>query len=338
MKIKRNYSLKLHNTFGIDVKADYYVSVASSYELAELLESRLFKNNKCQILGGGSNILFIEDFKGLVIDINIKGIKYAEVTKEHVTIEAGAGELWHDFVSTCLLNKFYGLENLALIPGKIGAAPVQNIGAYGVEQKDFFVSLEGFDLTTHQKKIMLADECRFSYRDSVFKNNLRDKFIITSVNYKLKKQEEPNISYKELAEEFARYPDLKPGATDIFDTVIRLRTKKMPIAGKLGNAGSFFKNPIVTKKKYDYMLSKETDFPGYVTDDGMVKIPAAWLIERSGWKGQRIGDAGVFDNHALILVNHGNATGEQILTLAENIKKSVMDNFGISLEFEVNIV
>ena len=172
MKIKRNYSLKLHNTFGIDVKSDYYVSVANSYELEELLDSRLFKTNMYQIIGGGSNILFTKDFKGLVIDISIKGIKYAEVTKDYVTIETGAGEIWHDYVSTCLINKYYGLENLALIPGKVGAAPVQNIGAYGVEQKDFFVSLEGFDLTTHEKKIMSPDDCQFSYRDSIFKNKL----------------------------------------------------------------------------------------------------------------------------------------------------------------------
>ncbi len=338
MEILNNYSLKQHNTFGIDAKADFYISVRNNDEIEELINTNIFQNNKYFILGGGSNVLFADDFKGLVIDINIRGIKILETKDDFVTIEVGAGEYWDDFVSICINNKFYGLENLALIPGKVGAAPVQNIGAYGAEQKDFFETLSGYNIEKKQFETLNHDECKFNYRDSVFKHELKNKFIITNVRYKLCKVEKINLSYKELSNEISMSNIEKPDAKIIYDTVRRLRTNKLPDYRLLGNAGSFFKNPIISSEKFNNLKSKYFEMQGYSLTDDKVKISAGWLIEQCGWKGKQIGNAGVYDKHSLIIVNHDNATGQEILNLSNQIKQSVWDKFDIQLENEVLII
>ena len=338
MEILENYSLKEHNTFGIDAKCNYYVSIRNEDEIVELVNSDIFKNNKIFILGGGSNILFADDFKGLVIDVNIRGIKIIDSEDDFVIIEAGAGEYWDDFVTLCLNNKFYGLENLTLIPGKVGAAPVQNIGAYGVEQKDYFHSLSGYNLETNKFDSLDYEECKFSYRDSVFKYELKNKFIITQVRYKLNKKEKLNLSYKELSNEITKFNIEKPGAKLVYDTVRRLRTSKLPDYRLFGNAGSFFKNPIITIDKFKSLKEKFPEIKSFNIADDKVKVPAGWLIEQCGWKGKREGNCGVSDKHALILVNYGNATGNDILELSMKINNSVKDKFDIELEKEVLII
>lgn len=338
MVILENYSLKNHNTFGIEAKADYYVSIRNEEEIEELIKTEIFQNNKFFVLGGGSNVLFKGDFKGLVIDINIRGVKISETGDDFIAIEVGAGEYWDDLVALCLNNKYYGLENLALIPGKVGAAPVQNIGAYGVEQKDFFHSLSGYNMEKEQFESLNQNDCKFNYRDSIFKHELKNKFIISQVRYKLSKNEKVNLSYKELSHEFNDNNITKPDAKLVYDTVKRLRTQKLPDYRLQGNAGSFFKNPIISKEKFNKLKSKNPELNGYTISDNKVKVSAGWLIELCRWKGKQIGNAGVSEKHALIIVNHGNATGYDILNLSEQIRQSVMDKFDIELENEVMII
>ncbi|OGU10490.1 MAG: UDP-N-acetylenolpyruvoylglucosamine reductase [Ignavibacteria bacterium GWB2_35_12] len=338
MEILKNYSLKNHNTFGIDAKADFYVSIRNNEEIEELINTSLFQNDKFFILGGGSNVLFTGNFKGLIIDINIRGIKILETNDDKITIEVGAGEHWDDLVTICLNNKFFGLENLALIPGKVGAAPVQNIGAYAVEQKDFFYSLTGYNIEKKQFETLNYDDCKFNYRDSVFKHELKNNFIITQVRYKLNKNENINLSYKELSQEISKFNIEKPDAKLIYDTVRRLRTHKLPDYRLLGNAGSFFKNPIISKGKFDKLKEIFTELQGYTLANNKVKVSAGWLIEQCGWKGRQIGKAGVSEKHALIIVNHGNAKGHDILNLSEQIKQSIIDKYDIELENEVLII
>ena len=338
MEILENYSLKNHNTFGIDAKADFYVSIRNNEEIEELVKTDIFKNNKSFILGGGSNILFKDNFKGLVIEINIRGIKILESKDDHLIIEVGAGEYWDDLVSMCLNNKYYGFENLALIPGKVGAAPVQNIGAYGVEQKDFFESLSGYNIEKNRFETLNYDECKFNYRDSIFKHELKNKFIITNVRYKLSKLERINLSYKELSQEINKLNIEKPDAKLVFDTVRRLRTQKLPDYRLHGNAGSFFKNPIISIDKFNKLKSKYPELNGYTINDNKVKVSAGWLIEQCGWKGKQIGNAGVSEKHALILVNLGKASGQDILNMSKQIKQSVIDKYDIELENEVLII
>ncbi|TAL66865.1 MAG: UDP-N-acetylmuramate dehydrogenase [Bacteroidetes bacterium] len=338
MEILENYSLKNLNTFGIDAKADYYVSIRNEEEIEELVNTGIIQNNKFFILGGGSNILFADNFKGLVIDINIRGIKIIESKEDSILIEAGAGEFWDDLVTLCLNNKFYGLENLALIPGKVGAAPVQNIGAYGVEQKDFYDSLSGYNLESQKNETLNYNKCRFNYRDSVFKLELKNKFIITQVRYKLNKSENLNLSYKELSQEIDKVNVEKPDAKLVYDTVRRLRTSKLPDYRLLGNAGSFFKNPIISENNFNKLKERYNDIKGFNLPDAKVKLSAGWLIEQCGWKGKRIGNTGVSEKHALILVNFGNATGKEILELSEKIRHKVIEKFEIELENEVLII
>jgi UDP-N-acetylmuramate dehydrogenase len=267
-----------------------------------------------------------------------KEIIVAENNEESVDVSADAGVEWHTFLTWCLEHKFYGLENLALIPGTIGAAPVQNIGAYGIEQADFFQSLEAFDTKAGENLVFNSEDCCFDYRYSIFKNELRNRYIVTNVTYRLNLLPIINLSYKELFGELNKLNLEQIMPENVFNAVIELRQRKLPDPAILGNAGSFFKNPVIENNKYHELKQKYSHLKSFNNDDGMAKIPAAQLIELCGWKGKRLGDAGVSENHALILVNYGNATGEEIIELSEKISDSVFDKFGIKLEKEVQVV
>ena len=337
LDFQKNKDLARLTTFGVHAKAAFFVDITNEEDVFELLSSKIFKDSRKIILGGGSNVLFAGNYDGLVIHNAIKGINVESTDKDDVYIKAGAGENWHEFVEYCVKNGFHGLENLALIPGNLGAAPVQNIGAYGVEQNMFFVSLEGIDLVSGEKKTFNNAECKFGYRDSVFKNELKGKFLITSVTYRLNKNFTPNIFYRDLK---LKFEDKEPSAKELFDAVIEIRRSKLPEPEELGNAGSFFKNPVITLNEHDKFTSKFPDMHGRETEDHRFKLSAAKLIDTAGWKGKTLNDtdAGVYEGHALILINHGNATGEEIYELSERIIADIREQFGITLEREVNII
>lgn len=340
MIFQEKFSLKKYNTFGIDAKAKYYCEVDSEDDFADILYSDIFNNNKKFILGGGSNILFTKNFNGLVINMNIQGIEIVNNEKETVTIKVGAGVTWHEFVKFTVDNHYYGLENLALIPGKVGAAPVQNIGAYGVEQESCYVEAEGVHLKAKAMQPISKGRAKFGYRDSIFKNKLKDEFVITSVIYKLSKIQNYNLSYKEL-ENTLISNNLEINQKNIFDCVVNLRTSKLPNPEVIGNCGSFFKNPIITNEFAEGLLSKFPEAKTFEYIEGSKKVSAGWLIEQAGWKGKRLNetsDAGVSYKHALVLVNYGNAKGEEIYELSSNIIESVKLKFGIELDREVNLL
>ncbi len=338
MEILQDLSLKSLNTFGIDVRAKLLLDLDKESKINELINTLKNVPENILCLGGGSNILFVDDFNGLIILNNLKGMKIIESNDEFVILEVAAGENWHNFVKLSLKNKYYGLENLALIPGKVGGSPIQNIGAYGAEQSDFFVYLKALDLENFQIKTFTKDECGFNYRTSVFKNKFKKKYLVISVAYKLFKKPSINLKYSELAEEVQKIPTINPDPEYIFETVCRIRQRKLPDPTVLPNAGSFFKNPIIEKDKFYQIKENFEDFRGYEMPDGRIKVFAAWLIEKCGWKGFRDGNAGVHQNHALILVNYGNATGAEIFNLSNKIKDSVLQKFDILLEPEVEIV
>ncbi len=338
MNIKKDYSLKSLNTFGIDVSADYFVEIFSKEELKEILNEGILSNNTWLVLGGGSNILFISDFKGVVIRNSIPGIEIINEDDEHAVIEAGAGVIWNSLVNYCVERNFGGIENLVLIPGTVGAAPIQNIGAYGQELKDTFVELTGLFAETGSEKTFIKSECNFSYRNSIFKNELKNKFIITSVKLKLKKNPDVNTSYKDVKDELTRLRITNPTIKDVSNVVKSIREGKLPDPDKTGNAGSFFKNPIVTEGKLKELKKDYPDVKTFTAEEGKVKIPAAWLIEKCGWKGKRIGNAGTHTTQPLVLVNYGGASGKEVLDLADKIKDDVYNKFGIQLEFEVNVI
>lgn len=338
MEILQGISLKDYNTFGVNVKAEYFCVARNVEQLESLIESKLSSDNSYLVLGGGSNVLFTEDYSGVIVIPKLKGIKISESTDDYVVLTVGAGEKWANFVEICLKNKWYGLENLACIPGRVGAAPIQNIGAYGAEQSDFFHSLTGYDTRKKEFVTMSKEDCHFSYRDSVFKNELLDKFIVTEVRYKLSKKQILNTSYKDIKREIEKFVVKNPDSQYIYDTVARLRKRKLPDPAILGNAGSFFKNPIIENDKYNNIKHLIEDVPVFRIDNNKIKLSAAWLIEKLGWKGKRRGDAGVYENHSLILVNYGKAKGEEILSLAKDIERSVLDSYDIALEREVRVI
>lgn len=338
MEILQDISLKSFNTFGIDVRAKLFLDLDKESKINKLINTLKNVPENILCLGGGSNILFVDDFDGLIILNNLKGMKIIESNDDFVILEVAAGENWHNFVKLTLKNKYYGLENLALIPGKVGGAPIQNIGAYGAEQSDFFVYLKALDLENFQIKTFTKDECGFNYRTSVFKNKFKKKYLVISVAYKLFKKPSINLNYSELAEEVRKIPAINPDPEYIFELVCRIRQRKLPDPTVLPNAGSFFKNPIIEKDKFYQIKENFEDFRGYEMPDGRIKVFAAWLIEKCGWKGFRDGNAGVHQNHALILVNYGNATGAEIFNLSNKIKDSVLQKFDILLEPEVEIV
>jgi UDP-N-acetylmuramate dehydrogenase len=341
MQVQKDFSLKKYNTFGINAIAEYFSTFFNVDELKSIIENNEKIISK-MILGGGSNILFTKDFHGLVLKNEICGMNIIKEDKNYVYVKAGGGVKWHNLVMFCVRKNLGGLENLSLIPGNVGASPMQNIGAYGVEIKDVFHELEAFHLKEKEVETFSASDCRFGYRDSVFKNKYKDQFAILNVTYRLRKNPDFNISYGALQAELEKMNIVHLSVKAISDAVISIRSSKLPDPAIIGNAGSFFKNPAISSHQL-YELHRlheheEKDIPFYKLDEENFKIPAGWLIEKCGWKGYRKDDAGCYEKQALVLVNYGNATGIEIYNLSEKIKISVKEKFGIELEREVNIL
>jgi UDP-N-acetylmuramate dehydrogenase len=333
LNIQENISLKDYNTFGIQATAKRFVTVNTAKELTEIisLEKDIF------LLGGGSNMLLTSNIKKLVVHLNLKGIIVNDTAKDEVFVTAEAGENWHEFVLWCISQNYGGLENLSLIPGNVGTSPIQNIGAYGVEIKDTFHQLEALEIKTGKIKTFKNQDCNFGYRNSVFKTELKNKYIIINVTFKLtKNKHKTNISYGAISTllEHKQEPTIK----DISNAVIQIRQSKLPDPKEIGNSGSFFKNPVIDTNSFKKLKEKYPEIPHYIVSDTEIKIPAGWLIEQCGFKGKRFGDAGVHSKQALVLVNYGNATGQEIYSLAEQIQKKVKTIFNIELDIEVNIV
>lgn len=342
MQIQQNFPLKPYNTFGIDAKAKYFSPFSSVAQLAELTTHYLREAKF--VLGGGSNILFTRDFDGVVLKNEIKGIERIKEDDEHVYVNVGAGENWHWFVLFCIKNNWAGVENLSLIPGCVGASPMQNIGAYGVEIRDVFHELKAFHLHEKTNYVFASKDCQFDYRDSVFKNKYKDQFVILHVTYRLNKNPKYITSYGAVEKELERMGTKELTIGAISQAVINIRSSKLPDPAVIGNAGSFFKNPSIQKEKYNELRSRFANIVGYENNDGSIKLAAGWLIEHCGpndsasWKGYRRGDAGCHERQALVLVNHGHASGSEIYDLSEEIRRSVKEKFGVDLEREVNII
>ncbi|MCK0131050.1 UDP-N-acetylmuramate dehydrogenase [Flavobacteriaceae bacterium F08102] len=335
MNIQVDKSLKAYNTFGIDVTAAQFIAVSSVDELRAVVD----KQKSLFILGGGSNMLLVDDIAQLVVQLNIKGIQIVDQTSDHVIVDVSAGENWHEFVLWCLERNYGGLENLSLIPGNVGTAPIQNIGAYGVELKDRMVSLEALHIATNTIHTFSNADCKFGYRNSIFKEESKGEFIIISVRFKLtKKNHVLNSAYGAINTELSFMGIKDPSIQDIAKAVIRIRQQKLPDPKVLGNSGSFFKNPIISMEQFEQLVSTHPDIPHYPVSSTTVKVPAGWLVEQCGFKGQRFGDAGVHKKQALVLVNYGQAKGHEILALAKNIQAAVKEKFGIPIEAEVNIL
>ena len=333
MKIQQNISLKTYNTFGIQANAKRFVTVDSANELKEIIASEkdLF------LLGGGSNILLTKDVEKLVVHINTKGIIVNDFDEDKVLVTAEAGENWHELVLWCVSQNYGGLENLALIPGNVGTSPIQNIGAYGVEIKDIFQQLEAIDIATGKTKIFEDEDCNFGYRNSVFKNELKGKYIIVNVTFKLTKNNHNiNISYGAIKDVLTDKEN--PSIKEIADAVIAIRQSKLPDPKAIGNSGSFFKNPVISSVLFKELSEKYPEIPHYIVSENEIKIPAGWLIEQCGFKGKRFGDVGVHEKQALVLVNYNNASGKEIYDLAQKIQQKVLETFKISLEIEVNVI
>jgi UDP-N-acetylmuramate dehydrogenase len=337
-EVFENYSLKGLNTFGVDVKARYFVEFTTDDEIIGFLKEFDARGKRVLILSGGSNILFTKDFDGWVFKINTKGIEQLAETKKNVYVRAKAGEKWDDLVAWSVRNKLGGLENLSLIPGCVGAAPVQNIGAYGVEQSNQYHSLDAVNIYYATLRKYTRGECRFGYRNSIFKKELSQRVIILSVTYRLDKIPEFITKYGALELELKSMGIENPDIESVRNAVIAIRNRKLPDPENLGNAGSFYKNPTVTAQKYNELKLKYPNIIAYTSGTDHYKLAAGWLIDSTGWRGVRRGDAGVCETQALVLVNHGNATGEEILALANEIEKSVILKFGIRLEREVNLI
>ncbi len=335
MKIQKNISLKPYTSFGIDAKAAFFAGFTSLTELEELVD---YTKSPLLILGGGSNLLFTQDFQGLVARNEIKGIQLIKEDEDSYYVNAAGGENWHRFVLYCLENNFFGLENLSLIPGNVGASPMQNIGAYGVEIKDVFDSLEAYHLTDKIIHRFEAKDCEFGYRESVFKNKFRNQFVILNVTFRLKKKSDLHIAYGAIEQELAKMHIKDITARSISEAIIRIRTSKLPDPAVLGNAGSFFKNPVISNQLFEKIHAQYPDMPGFALQNGQIKTAAGWLIEQCGWKGYRKGDAGCYEKQALVLVNYGKAKGKEINELAGSIIESVAKKFNIHLEREVNII
>ncbi|HEY1039653.1 MAG TPA: UDP-N-acetylmuramate dehydrogenase [Bacteroidia bacterium] len=337
MHIYDNQSLLLHNTFHIDVSARYMAEINTENDFLSLIKEPLYTNNEKLVLGGGSNILFTKDFNGIVIKNNITCKRLVKEDSEHYYVKAGAGEVWHEFVLWCIQNNYAGLENLSLIPGRVGASPMQNIGAYGVEIKDVFDSLEALDMKNGERVTFTNAQCEFGYRESVFKRKLKNRYLITSVTFRLNKNPQFNTSYGAIEKELEVMGIKELSIKAVSDAVIRIRSSKLPDPAQIGNAGSFFKNPEVPSDKYESLKLEFPNIVGYPLENGNVKLAAGWLIEQCGWKGKREGDAGVHVNQALVLVNYRHAKGSEIYNLSTEILKSVKAKFGVELEREVNI-
>ena len=337
LQIQENVSLKNFNTFGIDVSARYFVEIGHEDELVELFMDPQWLQMERLVLGGGSNMLFVNDFDGLVIRMNIRGIEH-RINHNEVFVEAGAGEVWNDLVNFCVAREYAGIENLSLIPGSVGASPIQNIGAYGVELKDVFYSCQAFEIATGTFKKFTNEDCRFGYRDSIFKNELKEKNIITSVKFKLSLIPNLNLKYGAIEQELTNRGITNPTIKDISQVVSHIRVSKLPDPSTIGNAGSFFKNPVITADQFEQVRSKFPEVVNYPAGNDLVKLAAGWLIEQCGWKGKVVGHTGTWKNQALVLVNHGEATGEEVYSFSSQIIDSVYRKFGVLLEREVNII
>lgn len=338
MRISENVLLRPYNTFGIAAQARYFASFSSADELQELLKSPPQQGLSHMILGGGSNVLFTRDFDGIILKNEMKGISVVGEDDNYIYVKAGAGETWHNFVMDCIRNNCAGLENLSLIPGNVGASPMQNIGAYGVEIKDTFHELEAYHLHDHTVVKFNNADCQFGYRESVFKRQYKGQFAILSVTYRLSKHPKLNTSYGAIEEELKHMGVQDVNIQAISQAVINIRSSKLPDPAKIGNAGSFFKNPTVDADKHQTLKEAFPDIVAYPVDGGAFKLAAGWMIEQCGWKGFREGDAGVHARQALVLVNYGAATGNEIYHLSQRVLDSVQEKFGVELEREVNII
>jgi UDP-N-acetylmuramate dehydrogenase len=337
--VKSDFPLKEYNTFGIAARAKHFVSIATSEELVQFLTESELRQELKLVLGGGSNMLLTQDVDGTVLHINISGKRFVEETETHAIVEAGAGENWHEVVLWALDHDLGGIENLSLIPGNIGTAPVQNIGAYGVELKDTFHSLQAVSIADGRVRSFSLDECQFGYRDSVFKNAAKGNYIITSVQLKLNKPPfRISTHYGAIQAELEKTGITNPSIVDVSKAVIAIRQSKLPDPKVLGNSGSFFKNPILTSELANSLKKNYPELPVYDAAEGFKKVAAGWLIEKAGLKGYRDGDAGVHAKQALVLVNYGSATGSEILALSKYVIATVKTQFGITLEAEVNII
>jgi UDP-N-acetylmuramate dehydrogenase len=335
MNIQHNISLKNYNTFGIEVYAERFVSINSFYELQQLLkvEKDLF------LISGGSNMLLTKDIKKLVVHIDMKGISIDREDDNFVYITVNAGENWHELVLFCVDNNYGGMENLSLIPGNVGTCPIQNIGAYGVEVKDTITKVEALEIATGKLVTFSNAECQFGYRNSIFKNELKGKVILTAVSFRLtKKNHQLNTSYGAIEAEFDSKNIKNPSLKDISDAVIAIRKSKLPDPKEIGNSGSFFKNPVISKNDFEQLQNNYPTVPSYTVSETEIKVPAGWLIEQAGFKGKRFGEYGVHEKQALVLVNYGNASGKEIHTLAQKIQQTILEKFNITLEIEVNVI
>lgn len=334
--ITKNIHLKQYNTFGIDAVASQFAQFSNISELRELLAKR--GETRLLILGGGSNMLFTGDFDGLVLKNEIKGIEIIEENSEYALVKSGAGEVWHSFVMWCIERNMGGVENLSLIPGSVGAGPMQNIGAYGVEIKDVFIELEAMNIHTLNIEKFDKETCNFGYRESVFKRNLKDQYVITSVTFKLSKKHMINSSYGAIESELEQMGITNPTIKDISQAVINIRSSKLPDPKQIGNAGSFFKNPVVEISTLENLQKSFEKVPNYPAGNGEIKLAAGWLIEQAGWKGKTFDSYGVHKNQALVLVNYGGAKGRDIFDLSTRIIDDIKNRYGIELEREVNII
>jgi UDP-N-acetylmuramate dehydrogenase len=337
MKILENQNLQKLNTFAVNASAKYYADIKSTKDLVELSASQIYSENIKFILGGGSNILFTKDIECLVIKNSILGIEIINESESEIILKVGSGEDWHKLVCYCVNKGYGGIENLSLIPGSVGAAPLQNIGAYGVELADIFHSLEAFHLNKLESHSFNKGNCNFGYRESIFKNKLAGQYIITSVTLKLNKNPKVNISYGNISDELNKLKIVKPSIKDVSNVVISIRERKLPDPKKIGNSGSFFKNPIISFSKFKSIERMYPNIAHYIIDDTNVKLAAGWLIDNAGWKGKTINNYGVHKNQALVLVNYGGASGKNINDLSNLIIKEIFDKYNVKLEKEVNV-
>ncbi|WP_316817807.1 UDP-N-acetylmuramate dehydrogenase [Pedobacter nyackensis] len=335
--LQENISLKPYNTFGVAASSTFFAEVFNEADLKGLLSMAIVKEQQMLVLGGGSNLLFTRDFDGLVIKVSIPGISFVDAGDD-VIVTAGAGVVWNDFVNYCVGNGFAGVENLSLIPGTVGASPIQNIGAYGVELKDVFYSCVAYEITTGNHQVFEFDDCKFGYRDSVFKNELKGRYIITAVSFKLSRKAKINTQYGAIQAELLNRNIDQPTIADVSSVVAAIRVSKLPDPSTIGNAGSFFKNPVIEKSLFDEVIEKFPDVVHYPAPNDKIKLAAGWLIEQCGFKGKVVGNTGTWKNQALVLVNHGAATGQEVYAFSEEIIKTVYIKFGIMLEREVNIL
>ena len=337
MKIQKDYSLLPHNTFGMDVKASLFMEYSSVEELKDLLAQQAWVPGEWLHIGGGSNLLFTKDYPGTILHSAIKGFEVISENDEEVIVRAGAGEVWDDFVAYTVGQGWYGAENLSLIPGEVGASAVQNIGAYGMEAKDLIVNVETVEVATGKERIFENSECQYAYRESIFKHALKGQYIVTHVSYRLGKTPVYHLDYGNIRTELDKQ-GCQLTLQHVRNTIIDIRNSKLPDPQVQGNAGSFFMNPIVPRAQFEALLKDYPSMPHYILDNDRVKIPAAWMIDQCGWKGKQLGRAGVHSKQALVLINCGGATGQEVIALSEEIQQSVFQKFGIRIFPEVNFI